>query len=201
MLDTGAATTSTAGYAQVRAYIATFGGKVDTSTAGAVKAHFGIGQTTSIGSIDVNSPIGMATFHVVKADTPFLLCLQDMDKLGIYFNNLADAITLRNGDTVRVVRTFNHPFLIWGPPAINYLTDVELRRLHRRFGHPSVNRLVKTLERAGHDDPRHRHTLEQIHKFCEFCQKHGRSPGRFMFTLKDDIHFNYALIIDVMYID
>ena len=32
-------------------------GTIDTTTAGAVKAHFGIGQTTSIGTINVKSPI------------------------------------------------------------------------------------------------------------------------------------------------
>src|SRR5438045_1894823 len=201
MLDTGAATASTAGYGQAQAYINTFTGHINTQTANTVQACFGIGQTSSIRSIVINSPIGHITFHMVKADTPFLLCLQDMDKLGIYFNNLTDMIIKRDGTTIEVIQTFNHPFLVWGLPAINYLTDTELRQLHRRFGHPSVNRLVRTLERAGHDSPEHRKILEHIAKFCAFCQKHGRSPGCFKFTLKDDIHFNYALIVDVMYID
>jgi hypothetical protein len=36
--------------------------------------------------------------------------------------------------------------------------------------------------------------------FCHYCQKYGKSPGRFRFTLKDDINFNYNVIVDVMYI-
>ena len=30
---------------------------------------------------------------------------------------------------------------------------------------------------------------------------HGKSPGRFKFTLKDDHKFNYSMIIDVLYLD
>ena len=103
MLDTGAATASTAGYSQVQAYINTFKGHINTQTAGTVQACFGIGQTSSIGSITINSPIGNITFHIVRADTPFLLCLQDMDKLNIYFNNLTDTVIKRDGTTLEVI--------------------------------------------------------------------------------------------------
>ena len=30
---------------------------------------------------------------------------------------------------------------------------------------------------------------------------HGKSPGRFKFTLKDDYEFNYLVVIDVMYLE
>ena len=42
--------------------------------------------------------------------------------------------------------------------------------------------------------------LQHLTKYCEQCPKHGRSPGRFMFILKDDLDFNYNVIIDIMYI-
>ena len=124
-----------------------------------------------------------------------------MDWLGVYFNNLTDTIKTAQGSSINVVRLFNHLFLVWGPPVLHYLTDVELRRLHRRFGHPSVDRLVRTLKRAGHDDHKHRKILEQISQVCQYCQKYGRSPGRFKFTLRDDVYFNYSLVVDIMYID
>jgi hypothetical protein len=79
-----------------------------------------------------------------------------------------------------------------------YLTDVELRRLHRRFGHPSVERLQKLLYSAGHETDRL--AIEQLTKFCHYCQKFGKSPGRFRFTLRDDVNFNYNIIVDIMYI-
>ncbi len=203
MLDTGAARTSTAGYGQAEAYMKEFNAQLDVTIAGSITAHFGIGTAASIGKLSVDSPVGRVHFHVMQTDTPFLLCLQDMDRLGIYLNNLRDHIVMRNGSTVTIVRFHGHPFLIWGPKSVNYLTDTELRQLHRRFGHPSANRLVRTLEKAGYNDPEHRQILQRITKFCTFCQKHSRSPGRFKFTLKDEdnAYFNHTIVIDVLYID
>ena len=80
-----------------------------------------------------------------------------------------------------------------------YLTDIELQRLHRRFGHPSVHRLHQLLERSGHNVELQ--ALQYLTKYCEHCQKYSRSPGRFAFTLKDDLDFNYNVIIDIMYIE
>jgi hypothetical protein len=31
--------------------------------------------------------LGIITFHVIKVNIPFLFCLVDMDKLGMYLNN------------------------------------------------------------------------------------------------------------------
>jgi hypothetical protein len=91
--------------------------------------------------------------------------------------------------------------MVWGPMTINYLTETELRQLHRRFGHPSAERLVRLLERAGHDDDQHRKVINRIIKYCSPCQRFGRSPGRFKFTIRDDVAFNHTVIVDVMYID
>ena len=43
--------------------------------------------------------------------------------------------------------------------------------------------------------------LQYLTKYCEQYQKHGRSPGHFAFTLKDDLDFNYNIIIDIIYIE
>ena len=82
----------------------------------------------------------------------------------------------------------------------SFLTEKEIRQLHRRFGHPSVNRLRQLLERSGHNDF-DKKVLERQTKFCHHCQLHSKSPGRFRFSLKDHINFNYTIIIDIMYID
>jgi len=50
------------------------------------------GTTTTEGTIQVPTPLSIITFHVVPADTPFLLCIQDMDKLGAYLQNLENII-------------------------------------------------------------------------------------------------------------
>jgi hypothetical protein len=48
---------------------------------GAVNVQFGIGLTILIRSVKVKTLIGLVNFHIVKADTPFLLYLTDIDKL------------------------------------------------------------------------------------------------------------------------
>jgi hypothetical protein len=209
VIDTGASKYSTAGLGQFQALQRTNGDvKLDETTKGRVTVQFGIGSTSSIGSTKVITPIGEVEFHVMLAKTPFLLSLADMDKLGVYFNNLTDRIVTPTGE-VPVVRRFGHSFLLWDTALRSYITEsftcnpcfltsVELRRLHRRFGHPSVGRLKNVLERAGHDVDSD--TLEYLTKYCEHCQKHGKSPGRFKFNLRDDVNFNYSIIVDIFYI-
>src|SRR5271169_2397897 len=83
--------------------------------------------------------------------------------------------------------------------AWSHLTESELRRLHRRFGHPSVQRLFNILQRAGHDTEFQ--AIKHLTKYCHQCQMNGKSPGRFKFTLKDDYNFNFEIIIDIMYLN
>ena len=78
------------------------------------------------------------------------------------------------------------------------LTEQELRQLHRRFGHPLTDRLAKLLTCLHHSFDRI--ALKQIRQFCEQCQKHRDSPGRFRFIIKDDRDFNYAITIDILYL-
>jgi hypothetical protein len=210
MIDTGAATCSTAGYGQFQAFQRTVTDPVELNTAkkGAVKVQFGIGSTSSIGSALIATPIGQVEFQIMSSNTPFLLSLADMDKLGAYFNNLTNNLITPQG-SVPVVRRFGHPFLLWDTSLQEYLTDsfdltscyltnTELQRLHRRFGHPSVERLQRVLERAGHEVDKR--VLNYLSKYCIHCQRHGQSPGRFKFNLRDDVHFNHTIIVDIFYI-
>ena len=173
-----------------------------------VTVQFGISTTSSIRSTKVKTPIGQVEFHIMMAKTLFLLSLADMDKLGVYFNNLSNIVITPKGD-IPVVRRFGHSFLLWNTSLQSFitesfkcnpcfLTNVELQRLHRRFGHLSTRRLQKVLERAGHDV--NIEALEHLTKYCKHCQQYGKSPGRFKFNLKDDVNFNYSIIVDVFYI-
>jgi len=58
----------------------------------AVNVQFGIGLTVSIKSVTVKTLISLVNFYIVKADTPFLLCLADMDRLQVYYNNITDTL-------------------------------------------------------------------------------------------------------------
>lgn len=212
IVDTGAAVKSTAGYSQFQALQQSesdLKAELDTSTKGGVTVQFGVGSATSIGTTTINTPIGEVKFHVVEVDTPFLLCLADMDKLGVYYDNTRDVLVTSTKE-VPVFRRFGHAFLLSNSSLQSYLigsfdqnpcylTEAELRRLHRRFGHPSAKRLEKLLTRAGHDIDKK--SLEYLTKYCHFCQKHGKSPGRFRFTLRDDVEFNFNIIVDIFYIN
>ena len=209
VIDTGASKFSTAGVGQFEALQRLKHGVVLNKT-DTVNITFGIGSTSSIGSALVETPVGQVEFHIMPSKTPFLLSLADMDKLKVYYNNISDFLVTSTGKTVPVVRRFGHAFLMWNNTlrsficgSLNFnpcfLTETELRTLHRRFGHPSAGRLQDVLERAGHDVERD--VLNHLTKFCSHCQKHGRSPGRFRFTLKDDVNYNYSIIVDIFYIN
>ncbi|RKF75855.1 hypothetical protein GcM3_082001 [Golovinomyces cichoracearum] len=204
-IDAGAANNSTGGYNQWIALQKYQKVEIDSSKKGTVNVQFGIGSTSSIGSVKVNIPIGTIEFHIVRANTPFLLCLKDMDKLEAYYDNITDRIYL--GDqSYPANRRFGHAIFSWGEILTNhiansiFLIDTELRQLHRRFCHPSVRRLFDPLCRSNHEVDRK--NIEQINKFCKTCQKFGASPRRFKFTLRDpDLQFNHIIVADIMYID
>ncbi|KAK1989616.1 hypothetical protein LX36DRAFT_545703, partial [Colletotrichum falcatum] len=205
MPDTGAARVSTAGQQQYAALCRHIGAKlpIDTGRAGEATIRFGSGDCfESLGTVKVPTPIGSLTFHVMASNTPFLLCLKDMDQHGVRFDNLANVLV--KGETVvPIIRKWGHAWMLLEQPertvAQHHLTDGELRQIHRRFGHPSVHRLHKVLQRAGHETDIS--TIEEINKFCRSCQLNSRAPGRFKFTLRDDYDFNYEVFVDVMYLD
>ena len=59
---------------------------------GAVNVQFGIGLIVSIGSVAVKTPIGLVDFYIMKANTPFLFCFTDIDRLQVYYNNVMDIL-------------------------------------------------------------------------------------------------------------
>ncbi|KAI0994965.1 hypothetical protein K3495_g13216, partial [Podosphaera aphanis] len=203
MPDTGAAGVSTAGNPQFIALQRLNPSiKLDTSTAGSHNIKFGKGTAESMGTGLVDTPLGKILFHVVPTNTPFLWCVQDMDKMGVYLNNLQNVLVQGNR-RVPIVRKWGHPFMLLEIEKTLvhcHLTENELRQLHRRFGHPSVRRLERVLQRAGHNDF-DKKLIDHISKMCHQCQMHGQRPKRFKFTLDKDYEFNHSIIVDIMYID
>src|SRR6266700_7874752 len=92
MINTGASKRSTAGYGQYLIYRETKNTVINTLKAGAINVQFGIGSTSSIGSITVNTLVGNIKFYIIKANIPFLLCLIDIDTLKVYYNNLKNIL-------------------------------------------------------------------------------------------------------------
>jgi hypothetical protein len=205
MPDTGAAGVSTAGEPQVKALQKRFPKvTLNTTTAGQQTVRFGDGpEKFSLGTFNVDTPFGVVDFVVMPTNTPFLFCLADMDRHGVYFNNIHNVL-VHNGKDCPVIRKWGHPWLLLedleSTVAHCHLTEGELRQLHRRFGHPAADRLHRVLSRAGYDDI-DESILVKTNKYCHQCQMHSRAPGRFRFTIRDDADFNYRLIVDIMYIN
>lgn len=135
--------------------------------------------------------------------TSFLFSLTDMDKLEVQLDNLNNQLVQR-GKKFPIVQKWGHPWLVIGPHrkhktiASCHLTETEIRQLHKRFGHFSVRKLHELLERGGMDDVT-KEAIERINKNCHQFQIHGGTPGRFRFSVKDDIDFNAEIVVNIMY--
>lgn len=116
MVDTGAARGSSAGEAQYHAHCNFVGTQPNLDKSRAAVCHFGISSTKSKGVAPVTFPVGdiFLTFkvHVVDADTPILLSIDDMDSLGIYLNSLEDnLIHAESGLKAPIAQVHGHPFI------------------------------------------------------------------------------------------
>src|SRR6266567_797487 len=91
---------------------------INTIQTRAVNVQFGIGLTILIRLVTVKTPIGLVDFYIVKADTPFLLYLVDIDRLQVYYNNVMDTLigpTTTLGSKyiiLLIIQQFGHLFLI-----------------------------------------------------------------------------------------
>jgi hypothetical protein len=111
MIDTKASKHSIVGYSQFLTLQKINKVQLNESIRGTVSIQFKIGSTSSINSIKVATLIGTVKFYIVKVDTPFLLCLADINNLQVYFNNLKNVL-ITPLKTVPVIRQFRHPFLL-----------------------------------------------------------------------------------------
>src|SRR3984957_8993352 len=83
IINIGTSKKSTIGYRQYLAYKTTTSNNIniDITQTGAVNVQFGISLTTLIRLVAVKTLISLVNFHIVKVDTPFLLCFADIDRL------------------------------------------------------------------------------------------------------------------------
>ena len=116
--DTGAATLSTAGIEQYHALRSKYPHipPLDETRGDGAYVKFGKGaKTRSLGTVTVPSQVGEMIFHVVHAPTPFLLCIDDMDRLRVLFDNINNlSIQQLSGGkpkAIPVTRRWGHPWL------------------------------------------------------------------------------------------
>ena len=85
--------------------------KFDINIAGSANFIFDMGSTGSIGSINLNTSIGLITFHIVQINTSFFFCFVDLDRANVYFNNVSNRI-IQMDRFYLVVRRYGHVFLM-----------------------------------------------------------------------------------------
>ncbi|CZT44007.1 uncharacterized protein RSE6_04128 [Rhynchosporium secalis] len=140
IIDTRAAAVSTVGRGQYEAYKALY--KAELLPSRGISIKFGVGNASSIGALLVPTLIGNITFEVMTTDTPFLLCLADIDKLEVMLDNLRNVLVTLKGDI-----------------------PIKLTKLYKHY------------------------------------QEHGKSPSRFKFKLKDNVDFNFTIIVDILQLE
>ena len=140
----------------------------------------------------------------MKENVPTLLSMKDMIVNGLDLG-IQEHVVTYNGRQQNLF--FENYFLIhrWQPTDIDYClySTTELRRLHRVFGHPSVNALANLLKRANPEEFTSdvRKTLQNISEKCDICIKHSSKPRRFKLTVgTGDLRFNHTVAVDVMYL-
>ncbi|UQC81203.1 uncharacterized protein CLUP02_06689, partial [Colletotrichum lupini] len=66
----------------------------NTLTAGIIKISFGLGkEIVALGIVKVKIYFRTITFYILPVNTPFLLYLKDIDRLGIIFDNTKNRIS------------------------------------------------------------------------------------------------------------
>lgn len=116
MIDTGCGRASTGGLAQHRSYCRPVGEQKDIVTSKKVFCKFGISGKKSVGGACMKLPINHLvlefSLHIINGDLPILLSLADIDKLGIFYNNLRDVFVHHHtNENADVMRFFYHPFI------------------------------------------------------------------------------------------
>jgi hypothetical protein len=198
--------------------------KLNTKTAES-SIRFDIDNTLILRFIELNISLEVITFHIVKINISFLLCLNNLNRLNLYFNNLFNEIIQKISYQIitnfqidskirrhSVIRRYDHAFLLWKIFTYSLiaefidensclLNEIELRCLHRRFDHLSARRLYEILTRSDHDNVESR-VIEHFNKYCNHYQMHEKFSERFSFSIKNsDSEFNFNILMNILYIE
>ena len=131
----------------------------------------------------------------------FLLCLTNIDRIGIYFNNVKNAL-IYNGKKYPIICKQGYLWFLLdnNEVAIYYLTETELRQIYRRFKYPAADYIYKMLTKADYNNVNY-NIIKKINKYCYQCQIYKKAPGRFRFTIYNNIDFNFRIIVNIIYIN
>ncbi len=113
MIDSRASIRSIVDYEQYLAFIKNISIDLNRIKTDAVNVQFEIESISSVESFTIDTSFELMKFHVIKADTSFLLSLADMNRFKVYFNNVENTLFLiiKNRD-LSIIRRFDHDFLL-----------------------------------------------------------------------------------------
>jgi hypothetical protein len=104
MPDSGASRVLTAGEPQFHALQKLdLDTRLDQTKAGEHRIRFGKGLALLKGVVEIKTLLGRIVFHVVPANTPFLYCIQDIDRIGVKLDNLVNVL-IQGTKIVPIVR-------------------------------------------------------------------------------------------------
>jgi hypothetical protein len=141
-----------------------------------------VGVGTSFGTID---------FAIMPTNTFFLFCFANIKKHDVYLDSTRNVLVY-NGKIYFIVIKNGYPWFLLNDleGIVLHLIEVELRQLHRRFGHPAADRLQRFLTKAGIEDI-DCSVFKKINRICYQCQMHSGKSGRFRFILRENANFNH----------
>lgn len=96
---------------------------------------YGIGKETSKDTARIDFPLQnlcmLFHIHIVFADIPMILGLDDIDCLGLHFRNVANKLIHgESGCYVTTIRYRGHAYVTRDPHIQTHFTTAELHRLH-----------------------------------------------------------------------
>ena len=111
MIDTKISRYSTIDYEQFLTYRKIIEIIINSAKTKIIHVQFDIKSISFIKFIIITIFINQIEFHIIKIDTFFLLCLTDLDRLNVYYNNINDILIQKKSITF-VIRRFEHLFLL-----------------------------------------------------------------------------------------
>ncbi|KAI2783308.1 hypothetical protein F4815DRAFT_347430 [Daldinia loculata] len=91
----------------------------------------------------------------MPSNTPFLIYIGNIDRLGVYLNNVKNVL-IHNGKKYPVIRKWKHPWFLLDnrktTVAYCYLTKAKLQQIHKRFSHPAAAKLIQILKRTKYNN-------------------------------------------------
>ncbi len=207
LIDTGASRSSVMSVEQYASYCREHLVSVQIDTSDQKTLH-GVGPTTTtLGGATIVLPMPSlriqtpTIFHIVEAPLPSVLCLRDLQNMGVELSIQKECLLL-HGKRHPLTPVNCLLYYRWDPQDVVLYTEGELRKLHRTFGHPSVTALSNLLRRARPDSESVVLGLERIAKHYETSQNNSLKPRRFKLTTGcEEPRFNHTVSIDVFYID